>query len=131
MERAIAIYQFQGRDEDELTVNKNDILDIILKSKDWWTVRGKDGKIGLIPVIFLAAPIDDPSTKVVSRGKITKEYRSNSKTEISVDLGAQIAIFDKMMNTGGLLDGMGRLVIYQRKSLRNSCQKRDQTQMPI
>lgn len=95
MERAIVIYTFDSTSHDELKVNKNDILDIVGKNGDWWTLRDKNGRTGLVPVNYLAAPIDDNSTKVVSRGKTTKKHNGSSETEISVNAGEQVAILDK------------------------------------
>ncbi len=95
MTQAIAIYAFEAVEEGELSMLKNEILDVVKKSDVWWTVRNKYGQSGLVPVAYVAAPITDNSIEVIARGKTKKEHKGRSENELSVESGQQVAILDK------------------------------------
>ena len=94
MTQAIVIYDFNATERTELTVYKNEILEINEKNEDWWKVTNKYGQSGLVPVNFLAAPITD-DVKVISRGKTKKGHKSKSSNELSIEEATQVAILDK------------------------------------
>ena len=107
MVQAIAIYKFDAAEENELSILKNEILEVVEKSDDWWTVRNKYGQAGLVPVAYIAAPIPDSDTVIVARGKTTKAHESQSENELTVKKGQQVAIFDKTDNYWWFVGLMG------------------------
>ncbi len=59
----LAVYDFQAREEDELTVFKGDRLNIIEKYDDgWWLVEYHDQQ-GVVPSNYLKEfdPLDEPA----------------------------------------------------------------------
>jgi NCK adaptor protein len=95
MVQAIAIYQFEAAEDNELSILKNEILDVVDKSDDWWTVKNKYGQSGLVPVAYIAAPIPDSNTEILARARTVKGHKANSENELTVKKGEQVAIFDK------------------------------------
>lgn len=52
LDMVIALYPFQSQNEEELSFQKNDHLEIIERPEndpDWWKARNEQGEIGLIP----------------------------------------------------------------------------------
>ena len=95
MIQAIGLYDFKGEGENEVSIYKNEILDVLEQDEDWWTVRNKYGQSGLVPVAYVAAPITDTDMKIITRGKTKKSHKGKSKSELSVAVGQQVAILDK------------------------------------
>lgn len=96
MSLAIVLYTFQGRTVDELSVEKNEILDVVDNNdENWWKVRNLYGQIGLVPVNYLAAPLPDRAIAIISRGRTLARYESEDKNVLSVYKGQQVTIFDK------------------------------------
>lgn len=55
-ERVIAIYDFVGQDQDELTLKEGDIIEIIVKGDEgWWKGVLPNGKEGLFPSNYVEA----------------------------------------------------------------------------
>ena len=98
MAQAICIYDFKAAEDNELSVYKNEIVDIVDKSENWWTVCNKYKRSGLVPVNYLAAPITDDDTQVVARGKTKKAHIAKSENEVSIEADKQVAILDKLDN---------------------------------
>ncbi|CAB3981185.1 NADPH oxidase organizer 1-like [Paramuricea clavata] len=98
MPQAICIYDFKAAEDRELSVYKNEIVDIVGKSENWWTVRNKYKQSGLVPVNYLAAPITDDRIEVVARGKTKKAHTAKSENEVSIEADQQVAILDKQNN---------------------------------
>ncbi|XP_046844986.1 uncharacterized protein LOC124438814 [Xenia sp. Carnegie-2017] len=96
MSLAIVLYTFQGRAVDELSVEKNEILDVVDNNdENWWKVRNLYGRIGLVPVNYLAAPLPDREIAIISRGRTLARYESEDENVLSVYKGQQVTIFDK------------------------------------
>ena len=109
MEQAIALYKFDAAEADELSVFKNEILDVIKKrNDDWWIVRNKYGQAGLLPVAYIATPIPDSETVIVARGKTTKAHEAQSENELTVKKDEQVAIFDKTDSHWWFVGWMGQ-----------------------
>lgn len=52
LDMVVALYPFQSQNEEELSFQKNDHLEIIERPEndpDWWKARNEQGEIGLIP----------------------------------------------------------------------------------
>ncbi|KAG8438510.1 hypothetical protein GDO86_004902 [Hymenochirus boettgeri] len=52
---AMVKYDFVGRNTNELSVLKDDVLEIIEDKKQWWKVRNSTGNIGFVPNNILVA----------------------------------------------------------------------------
>ncbi|CAO3628486.1 unnamed protein product [Cunninghamella echinulata] len=52
---SIVLYDFDGQEEEELTVKENDQVLAIdyISSEDWWTVELQDGRTGIIPATYV------------------------------------------------------------------------------
>ncbi|XP_046844467.1 uncharacterized protein LOC124438379 isoform X4 [Xenia sp. Carnegie-2017] len=99
MPQAIALYPFQGSTEHDLSVQKNEILDVVSDNEEvFWMVRNRYGQTGMVPVTHLAAPIFDKSITIVSRGRAITAHESKDKNILSVDKGQKVTIFDKSDN---------------------------------
>nr|CAH7721799.1 unnamed protein product [Callosobruchus chinensis] len=66
-EKVIAKFDFEGKEKDDLSFKRGDILTVLFKDEEqWWTAKNKDGKIGSIPVPYVQkidesqSPIDAP-----------------------------------------------------------------------
>ena len=94
MDKGIVIYDFKGNEANELSVTKNDILEVIKKHDSWWEVKNIRGDIGLVPDDFIAYPVAE-DTKIVSRGRVTEAHDATSDNEVTVKINDQVAIFDK------------------------------------
>ena len=94
MEYAIGLYDFKADEGNEISTYKNEILEVVKKEEDWWTVRNKYGQTGLVPVNYLAAPIDGSDTQIIARGKTKKPHKKKSENELAIEEGKQIAILD-------------------------------------
>ena len=94
MEQAIGLYDFKAAEENELSTYKNEILEVVNKDQEWWTVKNKYGQTGLVPVSYVAAPVDGSDTQIISRGKTTKSHKAKTENELSMEKGKQIAILD-------------------------------------
>lgn len=45
-EQVKALYDFTGRDEDDLPFRKGEILTVLIKDEDqWWTAKNKSGQV--------------------------------------------------------------------------------------
>ncbi|CAH1153739.1 unnamed protein product [Phaedon cochleariae] len=54
VEKVVAKFDFEGKEKDDLSFKKGDILTILFKDEEqWWTARNKDGKTGSIPVPYV------------------------------------------------------------------------------
>ncbi|XP_046845166.1 uncharacterized protein LOC124439016 isoform X2 [Xenia sp. Carnegie-2017] len=99
MPQAIALYPFQGSTEYDLSVKKNEILDVVSDNEEvFWMVRNRYGQTGMVPVTHLAAPIFDKSIKILSRGRTITAHESKGKNILSVSKGQKVTIFDKSGN---------------------------------
>lgn len=58
--RATALYDYTARESDELSLRKNDVVEILQKNDDdWWQVRrGKE--IGMIPSNYIYVTVSSP-----------------------------------------------------------------------
>lgn len=53
-EQVIALYDFTGRDPDDLPFTKDEILTILKKHEEkWWVAKNSTGRIGCIPVNYV------------------------------------------------------------------------------
>ena len=60
----IALYDFNAKDDDELSIEEDEVLDIVeIISQGWWEARNQKGGIGLVP---------DNYVELLSAGKINK-----------------------------------------------------------
>ncbi len=80
----MALYKFQGRNDEELNFEQGERLDILQRPEDdpeWWKARNANGEVGLVPKNYVqveessvppppAAKIDIPSgnQEVTERG---------------------------------------------------------------
>lgn len=76
---AIALYQFNGRAEDELSFNANDIILLIKHIDDKWTEGELDGKSGIFPTSFVTIEVDCPNAFTVNQK--TNSIQPNSRLE--------------------------------------------------
>ncbi|XP_043190000.1 adapter molecule Crk-like, partial [Amphibalanus amphitrite] len=54
VERVVAKYDFDGRDEEDLPFKKGDVLTVVSKDEEqWWTARDSLGQTGSIPVPYV------------------------------------------------------------------------------
>jgi len=44
-----AMYDFDARNEHELTVRMDDLLDVVDDSSNWWRVKNREGNVGYVP----------------------------------------------------------------------------------
>lgn len=91
--KAIALYNFDAAEKNELSVKKNDILDILEEHGGWWKVQNIYGESGLVPVDYIAAPVTE-GMKILSRGKTKEVHKATSEEELSVENSCQVAILD-------------------------------------
>lgn len=65
----IALYPFQSQNEEELSFQKNDRLEIIERPEndpDWWKARNEQGEIGLIPKNYVKLGSDSQNNSNVN-----------------------------------------------------------------
>nr|XP_023013068.1 adapter molecule Crk [Leptinotarsa decemlineata] len=54
VEKVVAKFDFDGKEKDDLSFKKGDILTILFKDEEqWWTAKNKDGQTGSIPVPYV------------------------------------------------------------------------------
>ncbi|KAI9277376.1 hypothetical protein BY458DRAFT_504776 [Sporodiniella umbellata] len=91
-----AVYDYEARTEDELTVKENDILYVIEKEDDdWWKaelkqVSGEEtGPVGLVPAQYLE--------QVTPIGRVYAEYdyQSQQEEELSFQEGDEMDLLEK------------------------------------
>ena len=65
LSRCIALYDYQGRDSEELTVHKNEHLAVVDNSGTWWRVRNDSGGVGLVPSNYVKGvlPHEQPQSQ--------------------------------------------------------------------
>ncbi|XP_053434834.1 crk-like protein [Nycticebus coucang] len=73
LEYVRTLYDFLGNDAEDLPFKKGEILMIIEKPEEqWWTARNKDGRVGMIPVPYVAKLVrSSPHEKHGSRNSNT------------------------------------------------------------
>ncbi len=53
--RCIALFDYQARDGEELSIQKNDSLSVVDNAGTWWRVRNDQGAVGLVPSNYVKA----------------------------------------------------------------------------
>lgn len=48
-QKCLALYDYQARDPEELSIRKHENLVVVDSSGSWWKVQNEDGKAGLVP----------------------------------------------------------------------------------
>ena len=81
----IALHDFVGQSQDELSIRNGDVLDVITKANNgWWYCQKKDGSAkGYSPGSYLTEVTPEPSYgQVVSAGQVAA-FRTNAKETLS------------------------------------------------
>lgn len=108
------IYTFMARNSQELSVMKDEVVQVIQKSKQWWLVRNTQGQEGNVPQNVLepmdgAEPMEDRPRD--SRGGVTLDMNS-SPAEVKAWLESKgfsrITVSSLGVLTGRLLLEMNR-----------------------
>lgn len=72
----IALYPFQSQNEEELSFQKNDRLEIIERPEndpDWWKARNQLGEIGLIPKNYVLQDSDRSEAVLSTHNAISSQ----------------------------------------------------------
>ncbi|XP_048878582.1 epidermal growth factor receptor kinase substrate 8 isoform X3 [Brienomyrus brachyistius] len=74
-----AMYDFTGRNDQELSVLKGDVLQVLDQSKQWWKVRNDKKKEGYVPNNLLeymeAEPVQNEALETWSPAALTKRSK--------------------------------------------------------
>lgn len=84
---AIALYQFNGRAEDELSFNVNDIILLTKHVDEQWTEGELDGKSGIFPTSFVTIEVDCPHAFTVNQNNNSIQANSSLSTCTDSELG--------------------------------------------
>lgn len=72
MERCVALYDYQARDGEELSVQKNENLTVVEGEGLWWTVRNQQGAVGLVPSNYVKALPPEKDQRPLPQSERTK-----------------------------------------------------------
>nr|XP_004554293.2 epidermal growth factor receptor kinase substrate 8-like protein 3 isoform X1 [Maylandia zebra] len=119
------IYNFMARNNQELSVMKGEVVEVIQKAKQWWLVRNARNQEGHIPLNVLESlgnpePVDDlPSSfQRDPRGPVTLD-RSSSPAEVQAWL--EYKGFSKItVRSLGVLSGQ-QLLGMNKQEIRTVC----------
>lgn len=66
--KCVALYDYTGRDGEELTVKKNEKLTVVDNQGTWWKVRNEYGKDGLVPSNYVQVSATNNSRSDIKDG---------------------------------------------------------------
>ncbi|XP_066484011.1 crk-like protein [Tiliqua scincoides] len=107
-----ALYDFVGRDQEDLPFTKGEPLRVLAKPEEqWWTAQRADGRVGMIPVPYVQpCPYAHPSghgaarhAPVIARAVQRRVPGANDKTALAFEVGDLIAV--TKMNVNGQWEG--------------------------
>lgn len=117
--RCVALYDYQARDTEELSIAKNEQLTVLEAAGQWWKVRSDRGGVGLVPSNYVkemplitksgrSAAADEPgmyqqTDLVVHNGPpplnircvVKHRYASTREDELSLEKGAEVIVLEK------------------------------------
>lgn len=110
-----ALYDFVGRDQEDLPFTKGEPLRVLAKPEEqWWTAQRADGRVGMIPVPYVQpCPYAHPSshgaprhTPVIARAVQRRVPGASDKTALAFEASHQnYKIFVKNKDFKYLLEG--------------------------
>lgn len=117
--RCVALYDYQARDTEELSIAKNEQLTVLEAAGQWWKVRSDRGGVGLVPSNYVKelpliakggrpAAAEEPgmyqqTDLVVHNGPpllnircvVKHRYASTREDELSLEKGAEVIVLEK------------------------------------
>lgn len=112
----IALYPFQSQNNEELSFQKNEKLEIVERPEndpDWWKARNDNGEIGLVPKNYVKIINDnqlvDSLNNDFNRLAVESNFNGSSSLNNQIDLSHQIWYYgcisrgdcDKLLNEYG------------------------------
>ena len=68
-----ALYDYQGRDGEELTISKNETLTVVNGEGSWWKVKNDRGEQGLVPSNYVRPVQQTPTVSGSSRTDLKQD----------------------------------------------------------
>jgi proto-oncogene C-crk len=119
-----ALYDFEGKDDEDLPFRKGDILEITNKQEEqWWTAKNDAGRQGSIPVNYVQAftnrgssgspntsrppslpNLPDPNRKVFARVIMRRVPNAYDPEALPLEIGDIVAVTRR--NVSGQWEGM-------------------------
>ncbi|ODQ45166.1 hypothetical protein PICMEDRAFT_17656 [Pichia membranifaciens NRRL Y-2026] len=101
-----ALYDYQAQNDEELTINENDILYLLQKSDfdDWWLVKKRvldanaEEPQGLVPKTYIA------DAAPVARATALYDYTKQTEEELSFSEGTVLNVYDTSDPNWALVD---------------------------
>lgn len=93
-----ALYDFVGRDQEDLPFSKGEPLRVLAKPEEqWWTAQRADGRVGMIPVPYVQpCPYAHPSSHgaprhapVIARAVQRRVPGANDKTALAFEASTE------------------------------------------
>ncbi len=115
--KCVALYDYTGRDGEELTVKKNEKLTVVDNQGTWWKVKNESGKEGLVPSNYvqvttasnsrsdiregpgmyqqtdLIPATKPPSLNILAVAKYN--YQATNEDELDIKKGEEIIVMEK------------------------------------
>ena len=111
--RCVAIYDYNARDNEELTIHKDDHLTVIDDMGSWWTVRNKEGQSGLVPSNYVnetRSTVEEPAHMYQQTDLMVNQrngpalniraiakfkYVGSREDELSLEKGDEVIVVEK------------------------------------
>ncbi len=114
--KCMALYDYTGRDGEELTVKKNEKLTVVDNQGTWWKVKNESGREGLVPSNYVQVtaannsrsdikdgpgmyqqtdliPAKQPSLNILAVAKFN--YQATNEDELDLKKGEEIIVMEK------------------------------------
>ncbi|KAF9167989.1 Adaptor for signal transduction [Actinomortierella ambigua] len=89
---AVALYEWEAKRDDELTVKVGDVFTILSKGHGWWVVRRGENETGWIPASILAESNSEDGY-FSAEGVAIFDFIKTGPNELSIKKGNKLRIF--------------------------------------